>query len=69
MVTSEDFNCKNCGKPLEWADTFRSEGGIQEGYLIEHQVWTCEHCQKDWVITQQANFNENDVDITDFQES
>lgn len=68
-VSEEDFNCKNCGHPLDWIDTIDTEGGIQEGYIIENQVWTCHCCQKDYVITQKANFNENDVDITNISET
>lgn len=68
-VNEEDFNCKNCGQPLEWVDTVDTEGGINEGYIIEHQAWTCPNCQKDYAITQQANFNESDVDITEITEA
>lgn len=69
MVTSEDFNCKKCGQPLDHEDTMDTEGGINEGYIIERQLWCCSHCHKDYVITQRADINEGDVDITNFQEA
>lgn len=68
-ISSEDFNCKSCGQPLDCVDTIDTEGGINEGYIIERQEWVCEHCQKSYVITQRADIGEGDVDITDFEES
>lgn len=62
-----EIKCKHCHSELEWADTFRHEGGIMEGYLIEHQVWTCPNCQKDYVITQRVDFEEGY--ITDMTEN
>lgn len=59
--------CKCCGKPLEWADTYRTEGGLEEGYIIENQIWTCEQCNKDYIITKQGYIK--DVDIIAFEEA
>lgn len=44
-----ETKCKHCHNELEWEDTFDTEGGIQEGYLIERQVWTCPNCHKDYI--------------------
>ena len=68
-VHEDDFRCKKCGELLEWVDTFDTEGGIQEGYIIENQVWHCNKCNQDFTITQRAEIGENDVDITYFEES
>lgn len=69
MVNEDDFNCKNCGHPLDWTDTVDTEGGIQEGYIIERQVWHCHCCNKDYAIEQRADFTENDVDIINITET
>lgn len=53
--------CKHCQSDLEWEDTFRHEGGIQEGYLIEHQIWTCPNCQKDYIINKRVDFDESKI--------
>lgn len=68
-VSNEDFNCKNCGNPLDCEDVMDTEGGINEGYIIERQLWVCSNCHKDYVITQRADIGEGDVDITDFEEA
>ena len=64
-----ELNCKKCGSPLEWADTIRNFGGIQEGYIIERQVWCCEQCKIDYIVEQRAEFLENDVNIIYFEEA
>lgn len=64
-----ETKCKHCHNELEWEDTFDTEGGIQEGYLIERQVWTCPNCHKDYIIEQKATFLENDIDIIYFEEN
>lgn len=58
--------CKCCGKPLEWVDTYDTEGGI-DSCIIERQLWTCEHCNKDYIITKQGYIKK--VDIIDFEEA
>lgn len=68
-VNSEDFSCKNCGCQLDCVDTLDTEGGINEGYIIERQEWVCPECNKSYVITQRADIGEGDIDITDFEES
>lgn len=68
-VNNDDFNCKNCGSSLEWVDTIDTEGGIQEGYIIENQIWHCPSCHKDYVIEQKAYFTEDDVDIVSITET
>lgn len=68
-VNNDDFSCKNCGSLLEWIDTIDTEGGIQEGYIIENQVWHCPGCHKDYVIEQKVYFTENDVDIISITET
>lgn len=62
-VSNEDFNCRNCGHPLDHEDTMDTEGGINEGYIIERQLWCCPNCQKDYIIEQRADIGEGDVDI------
>lgn len=59
--------CKYCHNDLEWEDVFRIEGGIQEGYLIEHQVWICHKCNKDYIITKRVDFDNEE--ITDIKEN
>ena len=54
---------------MEWIDTIDTEGGIQEGYIIENQVWHCLGCHKDYVIEQKVYFTENDVDIISITET
>ena len=68
-VSNEDFNCRECGQPLEWEDTMDTSGGINEGYISERQLWTCNHCQKDYIIEQKVCLTDNDVDIIDFEEA
>ena len=68
-VCDEDFNCRKCGHPLDWVDTIDTEGGINEGYIIERQEWVCHCCNQSYIIEQRADIGEGDVDITDFQES
>lgn len=65
----EVYHCKKCGKELEWADTIDHEGGIQEGYIIERQIWTCEDCDISYVIEQRADFQKQDVSTIYFEES
>lgn len=61
--------CKYCGKLLDQTDTIDREGGINEGYIIERQLWTCEHCQKDYIIEKQIYIKDEDVDIINFEEA
>lgn len=63
----EEELCKQCGKSLYWEDTYRIEGGIEEGYLIENQIWVCENCQKEYTIIKQGYFH--NVDIINFEEA
>lgn len=44
------FLCKLCGDPLEWEDTIDTEGGIEDKWYLERQLWVCKRCQKDYVI-------------------
>ena len=59
--------CKCCGKPLEWAETYETEVGFEKGYIIEKQIWSCEHCNKDYIIEKQGYIK--DVDIITFEEA
>ena len=44
------FLCKLCGDPLKWEDTIDADGGIEDKWYLERQLWTCRRCQKDYVI-------------------
>ena len=39
--------CKVCGRDLDWEDTLDCCGGLLEGYVVERQLWSCEHCGRD----------------------
>ncbi len=68
-INNEDFNCKNCGHPLDHEDTMNTDGGINEGYIIERQLWCCSNCNKDYIIEQKIDISENDVDIIYYKEA
>ena len=68
-INNEDFICKNCGHQLDWEDTIDIEGGINEGYIIERQIWGCEKCDTSYVVEKRAYIKENDIDIIYFRES
>lgn len=53
-MNDDKFLCKQCGNPLEWEDTYDVSGGLLDGHLLERQLWTCPHCQKDYVIEQEC---------------
>lgn len=49
-------SCKKCGRPLIWEDTIDHSGGIDDGYLLEHQLWSCDHCKIDYIIDKKVEF-------------
>ena len=55
------FLCKHCKKPLEYADTLDTEGSIDDGYIQEHQMWTCDHCDVTYVIDLWAKITNSEV--------
>lgn len=57
----DNLKCCNCGNDLDLEDVFDHEGGIMEGFLIENQVWSCPHCQKEYIITQRVDFEEGQI--------
>lgn len=67
MIKYGKFLCKQCGKLLEWLDTVDWEGGIAEGSIRERQIWTCEHCQKDYIIGAEADIK--NVNVRYFEEA
>lgn len=52
---------------MEWCDTFRTSGGIEEGYYIEFSAWECPHCQKEYVVTKEADVS--NAKVTKIEES
>lgn len=63
----KEFLCKSCGSPLNCEDVLDTSGGILEGYINEHQVWSCPECQKDFIIDLYIDIH--DFEITYFEES
>ena len=61
------FLCKHCGNPLEYYDTLDTSGGLEDSYYMEHQIWTCESCQIDYIIDQVAELTNRK--ITYFEEA
>ena len=61
------YLCKHCGDPLVWEDTYDAEGGIEEGWYSERQLWSCHRCDIDYVIEQCAKLT--DLKTTYFQEA
>ena len=68
-INNEDFICKNCGHQLDWEDTIDTEGGINEGYIIERQLWCCSNCNKNYIIEQKADIGEGDINIIYYEEA
>lgn len=62
------YHCKKCNKPLEWVDTFRTSGSIEDGYLQETKAYTCENCNTDYIIEEKATFEKN-IQIVYFEEN
>lgn len=50
------FLCKQCGNPLQYEDTMDTEGSLEDGWFVERQLWSCEHCQVDYIIEQKGYF-------------
>ena len=63
----EELLCKQCGNPLNHEDTLDISGGILEGYISEHQLWSCPECEKDFIVDLYVDIK--DFDITSFEES
>lgn len=53
-MNDDKFLCKHCGNPLEWEDTYSISGGLLVERLIERQLWTCLHCDIDYMIDQEC---------------
>ena len=56
------LTCK-CGSKLNWEDTSDVEGGILEGYIIEHQLWTCPNCETEYCVQARVNFTKDNIEI------
>jgi transcriptional pleiotropic regulator of transition state genes len=65
----EKMNCKKCGKPLSYEDTFDIEGGIEENCFAERQSWTCENCNTEYIIEKVIEFNKKDIKTVYFEEN
>lgn len=50
MKNCGKFLCKYCGDPLEWEDILDTEGGIEDKWYLERQLWTCKRCDVGYVI-------------------
>lgn len=61
------FLCKQCKKELYHEDTLDKSGSIRDGFIEEHQVWSCEYCQKDYIIDLYAEIN--DFKVANFEEA
>ena len=69
MEEIEELRCKKCNEVLEHYDTIDHNGGIDEGYLVERQIWGCKKCNTDYMIEKRAEIKESDIDIIYFEES
>jgi uncharacterized protein with PIN domain len=45
-----ELKCKECGTELELNDIYDTDGGLDEGYIVEKRFYTCPHCNKDYSI-------------------
>ena len=63
----EELLCKCCGNKITHEDTLDTYGCIEDGYIQEHQIWSCEKCKIDYVVDIYAKIIE--PKITYFEES
>lgn len=61
--------CKVCGRDLDWEDTLDCCGGLLEGYVVERQLWSCEHCGRDYIIELQISVKPEDIEQIYFEEA
>lgn len=61
------LTCKKCGKNLIQEDIIDKSGGIDEGYVLEQQLWSCECCEIDYIVYARADLK--NIDYSDFQEA
>lgn len=64
-----EIKCKKCGSPLEFDDCYDTDGGLDDGYIIERQLWCCSNCNKNYIIEQKADIGEGDIDIIYYEEA
>ena len=48
---------------LEWKETFDVEGGILEGYIIEHQIWECPECGQAYEVQLRVNVDPQNAEV------
>lgn len=44
------LKCKKCGNPLSLEDVYDSDGGLDEGYIIEKRLYCCDKCETDYTV-------------------
>lgn len=69
LEMKEKIKCQKCGNTLEWEDTIDHDGGLWEEYLQELQLWSCSHCQIDYVVDAVVHFKPENIAIIKIQES
>ena len=63
-----ELKCKKCNSPLEHYDTIDTDGGLEDDFYVERQIWGCDKCSLDYVVEKQIKFNPKDVNIIYFEE-
>ena len=54
-MATNDIKCPKCKATLEWVDTFRTYGGIQDDYYMEASAWECPQCKKEYIATHELD--------------
>lgn len=62
-INMKEIKCRNCDTILEWDDTIKIEGGIDEGYIIEAQLYHCENCGKECKAIIRAPIDDNNINV------
>lgn len=45
-----EIKCKKCGSPLEFDDCYDTDGGLDDGYIMEKRSYTCPKCNTEWLV-------------------
>lgn len=61
--------CKRCGKELYLEDVFDEDGCLTSGYIVENQLWHCDNCDIEFIVTQQLNFKPEDIETLQIMEN
>ena len=61
------LQCPQCKTPMDWEDTFRTYGGLEDEYYAEHQLWSCPNCNKDYAVLQKGKII--NIEIENIQET